>query len=289
MDGPALVSGVGLVKSFALSGSRGALRAVDGVDLGVHAGESLGIVGESGCGKTTLARMLVGLYAPDGGRLCWQGRDVASLRSGERLAASRDIQMVFQDPNASLNPRKTVQQIVAGPLVWQRVGTRASREARVHELLAAVGLPADALGLRPHAFSGGQRQRIGIARALALQPRLLVLDEPTSALDVSVQAQVLNLLARLREQLRLALVLISHDLRTVGWLCDRVAVMQRGRIVEIGTAEQVFRHPQHPCTQALLAALPRGEPAARPVQATPIDDARRPGAPAPADSAENPP
>jgi oligopeptide/dipeptide ABC transporter ATP-binding protein len=265
---PPLLEAEGLVKTFgdrgvaAWLGARRVLRAVDGASLTVHEGQALGIVGESACGKTTLGRLLVGLHEPDAGHIRWQGREFKSLPAAERRAASRQVQMVFQDPNASLNPRKTVRQILEAPLRWHGMDHAAQRTARVSELLACVHLDTEALDHHPHQFSGGQRQRIGIARALATAPRLLVLDEPTSALDVSVQAQVLNLLATLQQNLQLALVLISHDLGAVRWLCDRVAVMYLGRVVEIGAVQEVFGRPQHPYTQALLAAVPSGVPGA---------------------------
>jgi oligopeptide/dipeptide ABC transporter ATP-binding protein len=266
MKPPPLLEAEGLVKDFGDRGvavwrrARRVVRAVDGASLTVHAGQALGIVGESACGKTTLGRLLVGLHEPDAGRLRWQGRELKTLPATERRTASRQMQMVFQDPNASLNPRKTVRQILEAPLRWHGLGTTAQRAERVRELLACVNLDVEALDRHPHQFSGGQRQRIGIARALATAPRLLVLDEPTSALDVSVQAHVLNLLARLRQSLQLALVLISHDLGAVRWLCDRVAVMYLGRVVECGAVREVFGRPRHPYTQALLAAVPRGVP-----------------------------
>jgi oligopeptide/dipeptide ABC transporter ATP-binding protein len=268
MSPPPLLEAEGLVKEFGHRGgaarrsARRVLRAVDGASLVVQAGQALGIVGESACGKTTLGRLLVGLHEPDAGRIRWQGHELNSLPAAERRAASRQMQMVFQDPNASLNPRKTMRQILEAPLRWHGLGNTAQRAARVRELLDCVNLDVEALDLHPHQFSGGQRQRIGIARALATAPRLLVLDEPTSALDVSVQAQVLNLLATLRQSLQLALVLISHDLGTVRWLCDRVAVMYMGRVVESGAVQEVFGRPQHPYTQALLAAVPSGVPGA---------------------------
>jgi ABC-type dipeptide/oligopeptide/nickel transport system ATPase subunit len=251
------------VAGAAWRGSRRVLRAVDGASLTVHAGEALGIVGESACGKTTLGRLLVGLHEPDAGRIRWQGRELKSLPAAERRAASRQVQMVFQDPNASLNPRKTVRQILEAPLRWHGMRSTAQRTARVRELLACVNLDVEALDHYPHQFSGGQRQRIGIARALVTVPRLLVLDEPTSALDVSVQAQVLNLLATLRQSLQLALVLISHDLGAVRWLCDRVAVMYSGPPVSCecggpraGRVQEVFQPaPRSIRTRASPAGL----------------------------------
>jgi len=243
------------------------LRAVDRVDVAVRAGEVLGIVGESGCGKTTLGRALVGLVEPDAGTLRIEGRDVAALSNDERRRLARDVQMVFQDPFASLNPRKRVRQILALP--FEAHGLPA-REARIRELAELVGLAPEHLERWPHELSGGQRQRVGIARALALEPRVVVLDEPLSALDMSIQSQVLNLLVDLQDRLGLGYVFISHDLSVVEYLSDRVAVMYLGRIVESAPAAALFASPRHPYTQALLAAVPdpvpRRERASRPLE-----------------------
>jgi len=255
---PPLLQATGLSVGFPVRGGLlrrevARLRAVDRVSLAVGAGEVLGIVGESGCGKTTLGRALVGLVEPDGGTLRVEGRDVATLSREERRALTRDVQMVFQDPFASLNPRKRVRRILALPFEAHGL---AADEARLRELVELVGLAPEHLDRWPHELSGGQRQRVGIARALALRPRVLVLDEPLSALDMSIQSQVLNLLAGLQERLGLGYVFISHDLAVVEWLCDRVAVMYLGRVVESAPAAALFASPRHPYTQALLAAIP---------------------------------
>ena len=236
------------------------LRAVHRVSVEVRAGEVLGIVGESGCGKTTLGRAMVGLIAPDGGTLRVEGRDVATLSPDERRRMTRDVQMVFQDPFASLNPRKRIRQALELPFEVHGLSGGAEREARIRELVALVGLSAEHLDRWPHELSGGQRQRVGIARALALQPKVVVLDEPLSALDMSIQSQVLNLLVDLRERLNLSYVFISHDLSIVEYLCDDVAVMYLGRVVESAPAAQLFASPRHPYTQALLAAVPNPDP-----------------------------
>jgi oligopeptide/dipeptide ABC transporter ATP-binding protein len=242
---------------------RGRVSAVDGVSLELRRGEVLGIVGESGCGKSTLARMLVGLERPDRGRLIYRGQEVTAGRRRDRWLLRDGVQMIFQDPYASLDPRMTVRNIVAEPLAATGTGTPASRRDRVAELLGLVGLSTDMMNRYPHQFSGGQRQRIGIARALALDPDVLVCDEPVSALDVSVQAQVINLLADLQRRLGVAVVLIAHDLSVVRHVADRVAVMYLGRIAEIGHTTTIYDRPAHPYTQALLSAIPAADRSAR--------------------------
>jgi peptide/nickel transport system ATP-binding protein len=230
--------------------------AVDDVSFGANVGECLGLVGESGCGKTTTARMILRSVAPDAGRIFFQGQDVLSLKGEDLFRYRRKVQFVFQDPFSSLNPRMTAYDIVSEPLVIHGIGNADERFARVKELMGLVGLDVRHLRRYPHSFSGGQRQRIGIARALALGPELLICDEPVSALDVSVQAQVLNLLADLRSALGLTYVFISHNLAVVNYLADRIAVMCAGRIVELAPAAELFRNPVHPYTKALLAAVP---------------------------------
>ena len=235
----------------------GAVRAVDGVSFDVRRGETLGIVGESGCGKSTTARLMLALLEPTSGTIAFEGEDLRA-RKGERLKAlRRDMQMIFQDPYSSLNPRKTVGSIIGEPFAVHGLhkGEGARRRA-VAELMERVGLSPEHYNRHPHEFSGGQRQRIGVARALALEPKLIVADEPVSALDVSIQAQILNLLRQLQRELGLTLVLIAHDLAVVRHMCDRVAVMHLGKIVELADADELYRHPRHPYTRALLAAVP---------------------------------
>ncbi|MFJ3903786.1 ABC transporter ATP-binding protein [Streptomyces sp. NPDC090025] len=237
------------------------VRAVDGVSFDIAEGETLGLVGESGCGKSTTGRMIVRLLRPTSGSVVFDGRDIGRLPQRALKPLRSELQMVFQDPHSSLNPRRTVAGIIADPLLVQG-SSAADARRRAAELLELVGLIPEHLDRHPHEFSGGQAQRIGIARALATGPRLVVADEPVSALDVSVQAQIVNLMERLQRELGLSYLFVAHDLSVVKRVCDRVAVMYLGRIVEIGPKERVYAEPAHPYTRALLSAVPRPDPAA---------------------------
>ncbi|MEW6137546.1 MAG: dipeptide ABC transporter ATP-binding protein [Thermodesulfobacteriota bacterium] len=248
------------VRTGFLGGIAASLRAVDGVDLEIYPGETLGLVGESGCGKSTLARLILGLERPTAGRVIFDGQDLGTLSSRQMKLIRRRMQIIFQDPYSSLNPRKTVESIIMEPLVIHRIGSRSERIERVKELMDEVGLRAEFRGRYPHEFSGGQRQRIGIARALALRPSLIIADEPVSALDVSIRSQVLNLLEDLQEKYGLTYLFVSHDLSVVEHISDRVAVMYLGKIVEIGSRRQVYRQTLHPYTEALLSAVPIPDP-----------------------------
>lgn len=238
----------------------GAVKAVDGLSFDIRRGETLGLVGESGCGKSTAGRAILRLYDPTSGHITFEGRDIAEFNHGDMRKMRPRMQMIFQDPQASLNPRMTVGSIVAEPLDEHGVGSKSEKKARVAELLNAVGLRPDFVNRYPHEFSGGQRQRIGIARALALEPDFIVCDEPIAALDVSIQAQVVNLLEDLQTKMGLTYLFISHDLSMVRHIADRVAVMYLGKLMELASVDALFKSPRHPYTKALLSAVPVPDP-----------------------------
>lgn len=258
----------GLTKHFPVRGgvflrTVGHVHAVDDVSFDLDTGETMGLVGESGCGKSTVGKTLLRLYDPTAGRVFFEGRDIATMSRIELRQLRRDIQIIFQDPFESLNARHTVGKILEEPFLIHGLGTTVERRRRVDELLERVGLDAGAANRFPHEFSGGQRQRIGIARAIALKPRLIVCDEAVSALDVSIQSQIINLLLELQREMRLALIFIAHDLAVVKHVSDRIAVMYLGEVVETADATDIYRTPRHPYTQALISAIPVPDPTAR--------------------------
>jgi oligopeptide/dipeptide ABC transporter ATP-binding protein len=273
MRGEPLIEVKDLVKHFpferksAMRRHLGHIRAVDGISFDVLEGETLGLVGESGCGKSTTARLLTRLLTPTSGRLLYQGRDITFLGRHALMPLRREMQMIFQDPYSSLNPRKTIGSIIGEPLIIHGIAPeRRERRRLVQEVMDQVGLNPEHYNRRPHEFSGGQRQRIGVARAIVLKPKLIVADEPVSALDVSIQAQILNLLRELQREFALTYVFIAHDLSVVRRMCDRIAVMYLGKVVELAGADALYAHPRHPYTAALLSAVPTPDPRAAAVK-----------------------
>lgn len=250
-----------LVKTF--PAGRHKVHAISDVDMTIYRGETLGLVGESGCGKSTLGRLILGLLRPTAGKIWFEGQELTAMSKGEFRRVRRDIQCIFQDPYASLDPRLSIANSIMEPLTINRMEDRQERERKVEELLRTVGIPVEYKNRFPHQFSGGQRQRVGIARALALSPKLIVCDEPVSALDVSIQAQVLNLLSDLQEKMGLTYLFISHDLNVVHRISNRVCIMYLGMVCESGPTEEIFTHPRHPYTNFLLSAVPVTDPADR--------------------------
>jgi oligopeptide/dipeptide ABC transporter ATP-binding protein len=285
-DHETLLEAKGLQKAFPvrsgiLGRTAGVLRAVDGIDLAIRRGETLGLVGESGCGKTTLGRTLLRLVEPSEGSIFFEGKEITHLPKDPLRRLRRKMQMIFQDPHSSLNPRMKVGSMIEEGMLVHGLGNRTERKERMAELLEVVGLRPDAGGKYPHEFSGGQRQRIGIARALALLPKLVIADEPVSALDVSIQAQILNLMMELQGAYGLTYLLISHDLRVVEHMSDRVCVMYLGRIVEIAPSASLYTSPCHPYTQTLLAAVPVPDPSRKTVPVSVRGDVPSPLSPPP--------
>lgn len=257
MSNQPLLNVSGLVKEFSIKGNKQKIRAVDGVSFSLNAGETLGVVGESGSGKSTLGRLVLRLLEPTAGEINFDGQEISDLNPKELRVARRQMQMIFQDPFASLDPRMTIKELIREPLDVHKIGTAAERAEMVKNIIGHVGLTEDALTRYPHEFSGGQRQRISIARAIITRPKLIVADEPVSALDVSIQSQILNLMLNLREEMSLTYIFISHDLSVIQHIADKVAVLYLGKIVEFAPVVEIFSNPQHPYTKALISAIPQ--------------------------------
>jgi len=263
MSNQPLLTVSGLAKEFVIKGNKQKIKAVDGVSFTLNAGETLGVVGESGSGKSTLGRLVLRLLEPTAGEITFDGEKISELKPKELRAARRQMQMIFQDPFASLDPRMTIEALIREPLDIHKIGTDSERSEMVKNIVGHVGLTPDALTRYPHEFSGGQRQRISIARAIITRPKLIVADEPVSALDVSIQSQILNLMLDLRKEMNLTYIFISHDLSVIQHIADKVAVMYLGKIVEFASVEDIFNNPQHPYTKALISAVPQINPADR--------------------------
>jgi oligopeptide transport system ATP-binding protein len=263
MSNQPLLQVTNIAKEFAIKGNKNKIKAVDGVSFSLNAGETLGVVGESGSGKSTLGRLVLRLLEPTSGEIIFDGQKISELNPKDLRAARRQMQMIFQDPFASLDPRMTVEELIREPLDIHKIGSDSERSAMAKNIIGHVGLTEDALGRYPHEFSGGQRQRISIARAIITKPKLIVADEPVSALDVSIQSQILNLMLDLRKEMNLTYIFISHDLSVIQHIADKVAVMYLGKVVEFASVQEIFANPQHPYTKALISAVPQINPADR--------------------------